>query len=179
MVAHVGPSAIRSRIVLRSLLLLLPAAASSSASSSAVGASGSGAPSLTLDAVLGSGMVLPADNAQLWGTAPANAALTATVTPAAGGAAAPQNFAGHAAADGTWTLNVSKPASMTLYNISVTATAAPGGDSSATAGAVALTEVMFGAVIIWSARTRPLALPCLTQAWLRQGMARQGMACPA
>ena len=144
--------------MLRSLLLLLLLLAASSSAAEGVGASGSGAPSLTLDAVLGSGMVLPADNAQLWGTAPANAALTATVTPAAGGSAAPKSFAGRAAANGTWALDVSLPASMTLYNISVAATAAPGSESSAVTGAVALTEVMFGAVIIWSARTAALPL---------------------
>ena len=104
-------------------------------------------PALKLDAILGSGMVLPADDAQLWGTATASAKLTATVTAAAGGGA--RLFHGAADARGSWTMNVSVPAGLALYNISVASSSAPGTAAAAAASAVVLVDVMFGAVIIW------------------------------
>lgn len=91
--------------------------------------------SLKLDAILGSGMVLPADDAQLWGTAAPKVALTVTVTAAAG---SPKQFKCVAGEHGTWQVNVSMLASLDLHNITVTS-----GADTAT-----LADVMFGAVLI-------------------------------
>jgi hypothetical protein len=99
---------------------------------------------LVLDAILGSGMVLPADNAQLWGTG-ATAQITVTVVPTSGGGAgAAKTFSGAAEPGGGWAVNVSMPGGLTLYNITVASSAGAGSEVE---GAV-MGSVMFGALVI-------------------------------
>ena len=110
-------------------------------------------PRLALDAILGSGMVLPADNAQLWGTGAApTAKISVTVAPASG---ASKTFSAAAEPGGSWAVNVSMPAGLTLYTVTVASSAA-GSAGSTQAEGVVMADVMFGALVI-----------CAGQRWRR------------
>ena len=114
---------------------------------------------LKLDPILGSGMVLPANDAQLWGTATPHAALTVSVTSA--GSKSLQ-FHGTADATGHWRMNVSVPATgLRHYNLTVVASSAaapslhadaPTAAAPASTVSTTLVDVLFGAVTICKTR---------------------------
>jgi sialate O-acetylesterase len=116
------------------------AAAAPIATEAARSKSSTGSTLLQVDPILGSDMVLPADNAQLWGTASPAATITVAVESTSTGIPSKKLFTGVAAASGSWAVNTSMPAGLALHNITI---------SSTTAGpSITLTSVLFGAVVI-------------------------------
>jgi hypothetical protein len=108
-----------------------------------VAATAGGHPPFSLDAILGSDMVLPADNAQLWGIGAApTSKISVTVAPTSGGGS-PKTFSGAAGPGGSWAANVTMPAGLTLYKITVAT-----GVGSAEATETVMNDVLFGALVI-------------------------------